>query len=659
MIQSKDAAHADIPNRPQVDRLLIELSARFISLRPDQVDQEIESAQRQICECLGLDRSTLWMQPADEPDVLVLTHAYQSNGESLAHVRSDAVALFPWTVERLKHGESIRVASLADLPAEAARDKETWVLYGTKSTLIIPLSIGGAEVGVLTFATVTTERDWPQEIVDRLGLFAQVFANAIARARSDRTLRESQERFALAVEGANDGLWDWNIATGSVYYSRRWKRMLGYDAHELADEVSTWKELLHPDDCEAAQLALQAHLAGQTDVYESEHRLRCKDGSYRWILARGKALRDSQGRPYRMAGSHSDVTSRKEGEVRLRQAYDELKRLRDQLQQENVYLRSEMTGMFGQGRLVGQSRALRQILAKVEQVAPLNSTVLLLGETGTGKELVASAIHEASPRSGRAMVRVNCAAIPASLLESELFGREKGAYTGALSRQIGRFEMANGSTLFLDEIGDLPPDIQVKLLRVLQEKQIERLGSSKTLKLDVRIIAATNRDLDKAVREGTFREDLFYGLNVFPITVPPLRERRDDIPLLASAFVNEFAVSFGKNIESLDKRSMERLQSYHWPGNVRELRNVIERAMITAKGPTLFFESPNGSAHATASCLTMREAECRHLRDILAMTGWRIRGKNGAAEVLGLKASTLESRLAKFGIRRPNGRTTK
>ncbi len=285
--------------------------------------------------------------------------------------------------------------------------------------------------------------------------------------------------------------------------------------------------------------------------------------------------------------------ARTRAEKATQQALDEVRRLRDQLQRENTYLQQEVRAVRGREGLIGQSVALRSVLEQVEQVAATNSNVLLLGETGTGKELLASAIHELSLRSSRPMVRVSCAAIPATLIESELFGREKGAYTGAMSRQVGRFEIAHGSTLFLDEVGELPLEVQVKLLRVLQEKQVERLGSSKTISVDVRIIAATNRDLEKAVREKTFRDDLYYRLNVFPIRVPPLRERVEDIPLLVQSFVNEFAKSFGKGIEAIDKDSIEALKRYSWPGNIREMRNIVERAVIMATGPKLHIGTPS------------------------------------------------------------------
>ncbi len=342
--------------------------------------------------------------------------------------------------------------------------------------------------------------------------------------------------------------------------------------------------------------------------------------------------------------------ARTRAEQAIREGADEVRRLRDQLQRENVYLQQEVKAVRGHARLVGESSALRDVLLQVEQVASTNSTVLLIGETGTGKELIASAIHEFSPRSARSMVRVNCAAIPLTLIESELFGREKGAFTGALTRQVGRFELAHGSTLFLDEVGELPLEVQVKLLRVLQDKQLERLGSSKTISVDVRIVAATNQDLQKAVRERRFREDLFYRLNVFPIRVPPLRERPGDIPLLIQSFVDEFALSFGKGIESIDTDSIDALQRYAWPGNIREVRNVVERAVILSKSPRLRIDLPSVSPNHDEASLRHTDAEREHVRSVLEMTRWRVRGKAGAAEILDLKPTTLEAKMLKLGI---------
>jgi len=304
--------------------------------------------------------------------------------------------------------------------------------------------------------------------------------------------------------------------------------------------------------------------------------------------------------------------------------------------------------------VVGRSPALGRALEDVRQVAVTDSTVLLLGETGSGKELFATHVHQLSGRHARSMVRVNCAAIPDTLIESELFGREKGAFTGALAKQMGRFELADRSTLFLDEIGDLSPDVQVKLLRVLEEKEIERLGSPHAIRVDARIIAATHRDLEERVAQGSFREDLYYRLNVFPIQVPPLRERVEDIPLLVWQFVEEFAAAFGKRITTISRETMTALQQYAWPGNIRELRNVVERAMITAAAGILVIPVPRPSARASAlRSVKLVDVEREHILDVLEHTRWRIRGGDGAADRLGLKPTTLETRMVKLGLKRP------
>jgi transcriptional regulator with GAF, ATPase, and Fis domain len=337
----------------------------------------------------------------------------------------------------------------------------------------------------------------------------------------------------------------------------------------------------------------------------------------------------------------------------LQASLREVQRLRDQLHDENVYLQREIKERAGTGPIIGHSVAVRRVLEQVQQVSTTDSTVLLIGETGTGKELFAAEIHERSARKSRTMVRVNCAAIPATLIESELFGREKGAFTGALARQVGRFELADRSTIFLDEIGDLPLEVQVKLLRVLEERQIERLGSPKSIHIDTRIIAATHRDLETRIKEGSFRGDLFYRLNVFPIYVPPLRERPEDIPLLVWRFVEEFSKTFGKAIEAIPRENMAALQRYSWPGNIRELRNVVERAMIVSAGPRLRITVPPRAGTEQTSRTKLDDLEREHIRRVLESTGWRIRGENGAATRLGLKPTTLETRMAKLGVARP------
>jgi formate hydrogenlyase transcriptional activator len=353
-----------------------------------------------------------------------------------------------------------------------------------------------------------------------------------------------------------------------------------------------------------------------------------------------------------VAQTFANALARKHADEELKKSYQEIKQLKDRLQVESAYLQKEIESVGSYGEIVGQSTGIRDVLAKVEQVARTDSSVLISGETGTGKELIARAIHNSSNRKGRPMVVVNCASLPAGLVESELFGRERGAYTGALTKQVGRFEVADGSTLFLDEIAEVPRELQAKLLRVLQDGKFERLGSPKTIRVDVRLIAATHHDLVEEARQGTFREDLYYRINVFPIEVPPLRERIDDIPMLVWAFVHEFTERMGKQVRSIPKRTMDALQKYPWPGNIRELRNVIEHAVILSPGDVLDVRVPKPKGVERSRIFTRREMEHQHILEILERTGWRVKGPDGAAEKLGMKPTTLYSMMNRLGISR-------
>lgn len=369
-------------------------------------------------------------------------------------------------------------------------------------------------------------------------------------------------------------------------------------------------------------------------------------------VRRDQNLLDGEGKLLGYRGADNDVTQRVRAQEAIRAAFAENEKLRSRLEQENQYLREQVTLKHQHGRIIGRSDALKRVLSEAEQVAVTDAPVLLLGETGTGKELLAETIHELSARKGRPMVIVNCASLPATLIESELFGRETGAYTGAASAQVGRFVVADGSTLFLDEVGEFPVELQAKLLRVLQDGRFERLGSPKTVTVNVRIIAATNRDLQQAIRDGKFRPDLYHRLSVFPIHVPPLRERPGDIPALVWAFVEAFGRRMGKTIKSIPGKTIEHLQQYPWPGNVRELSNVIERAMILTTGDTLRVELPPITQSVTPPPTTLEDSERAHILRVLEKTNWRIRGAHGAAAILGIKPTTLEARMAKLGIKR-------
>jgi formate hydrogenlyase transcriptional activator len=358
----------------------------------------------------------------------------------------------------------------------------------------------------------------------------------------------------------------------------------------------------------------------------------------------------------------ASAIERRRADLELKQAYDEIRQLKDHLETENITLREEIRTSFEDNELIGKSHVFRIILHQVEQVGPTNSTVLILGETGTGKGLIARRIHQQSVRKDRPTVTVNCAALPATLVESELFGHEKGAFTGALYQKKGRFELADKGTIFLDEIGDLPIELQAKLLRILQDHEFERLGSSVTRTVDTRVIAATNRDLDPLIEKGAFRADLYYRLGVFPIRVPSLRERRGDIPLLVWFFITNLQTRLGKIIETVPARVMDALIAYDWPGNVRELRNIVERAMILSPGTRLELEDSFAGRHRTTHVSSqaheqqsenLEDAQRTHIVRVLEDCGWKVRGKGGAAERLGLKRTTLQSRMKKLGIQRP------
>lgn len=354
-----------------------------------------------------------------------------------------------------------------------------------------------------------------------------------------------------------------------------------------------------------------------------------------------------------------DVTEREYYKRHLEELVEErtaeIRKLKDQLEAERAYLQEEIKLEFNHDNIIGRSNEIKYVFYKVEQIASTDTNVLVLGETGTGKELVARAIHGLSGRKDRALVKMNCAALPSNLIESELFGHEKGAFTDAHSKRLGRFEIANGTTLFLDEIGELPLELQPKLLQVIETGEFERLGSSDTIKVDVRIIAATNRNLEAEVRKGTFREDLWYRLNIFPITMPPLRERREDIPLLVNYFIDKISKRLGKSINLVPVNVMDALRNYHWPGNIRELENVLERAVINSSGPKLHLvdELQKANKMITEANRTLADVEREYILKVLERAHWKVSGKNSAAEILGLDRSTLRARMRKLDIHKP------
>ena len=767
----------------EFETLIADLSSRFINLPPGEVDHVILDAQRQVCECLALDLSALWQWSADGPPALTMTHVYRSLEGPPVPERMDAHQSFPWCMDEVVAGRVIAFPNVEEAPPEAARDLEGWRHFGIRSVLTFPLSAGGGPIGALNFNSIREQRDWPDALVKRLQLVAQVFANALTRKRADEALRESEERLALAADSAEAGLWILDYGRGVFWVTERARAIFGYSPDEVVS-MESLQASVHPDDWDLVRGAIEraAHTEERLRV---EYRILLGDGRVRWISSRARPYRKFTGEPARLMGVSIDVTERKEREEAfrtsdarlaeatdlaglafyevdfggrtvfvddrfrdvcgipsectedlqalefwiehlhpddrqcvldqreelhdgrlerlsveyrylhpahgekwlhhvarvtrrdaggrvvktfgvlrditerrqreeaLKQSYAEIERLKDRLQAESDYLKAEIKVVHPHGEVTGQSAAIQKVLRQVEQVAPTDSAVLVRGETGSGKELVAQAIHRLSPRRSHLLVKVNCAALPSGLVESELFGREKGAYTGALTRQIGRFEVADGSTLFLDEIGELSLEVQAKLLRVLETGEFERLGSPRTIKVNVRVIAATNRDLLEEIRKGRFREDLYYRLNVFPIRVPPLRERAEDIPLLVWTFLEELSTRMGKKITQVPRKTMEALQRHPWPGNVRELRNVIEHGAILTTGDTLRLPMLDDAAPVGAPQPTLADSERELILRALESRRWRVKGPNGAAAALGLNPSTLYSRMKKLGIQPP------
>ena len=478
------------------------------------------------------------------------------------------------------------------------------------------------------------------------------------RKKAEEALRRSDGYLAEAQRMTRSGSWAWDVRTRDVFWSQEMFRILDYNPDKIKPTLPQFFERVHPEDRPLVEERekLESTQTERRD-FGGDYRIILGDGTIKYLHSISHPVFNESGEITEVVGTTIDVTEQHEARMALETAFEEIKKLKDQLYHENIALREEIdrSSMFEE--IVGESPALQAVLSHVVKVAPVDSTVLISGETGTGKELVARAIHKRSPRAARAFVSANCAAIPPSLIASELFGHEKGAFTGAVQRRLGRFELAEGGALFLDEVGELPPDTQIALLRVLQERTFERVGGSKPICANVRVIAATNRDLQASITAGTFRSDLYYRLNVFPIEMPPLRKRREDIPLLVEYFIDRYAARAGKKIRGINRSSLEMLKNYAWPGNIRELQNVIERSVIVCDSENLTVDESwisqdvEGTEQATRTLLKMPTAqEKKTIETVLADTDGRVSGPSGAAARLGIPPSTLDSKIKALKI---------
>jgi len=635
----------------QFETLLGDLSSNLVNLPIGSIDKEIKSGLKMLVEFFDVDRCHLGEFLADQSKIEV-SYFYSRPGSDIPQTTDIGEHYLPFVYESIKKDKLIAIGNTHELPDQAKQDRDVIEKMGIKSLLILPIKINEVVQFGFSLSTITKHIKWKKKTINRVLIAANILANAIQRKMALKKVLEEKEWTEAVMEGMPQLNYVFDIQGRMKRWNKKLQDLFGYTEEELKDKF-------------------------MGDFFETEEDLKrvwtevekvIQDGrersvEYNFITKSGKVLpyyygsgsiMEIGGKKY-IVGQTINISKIKQAQEKIASQLEEIKELKNQLEAENIYLRHELKSTSSYDEIIGVSDVLKHMYYRVEQVAPIDSIVLLEGETGTGKELFARAIHQKSNRSNKPMITINCASLPASLIERELFGHEKGAFTGALQKQIGRFELASGGTLFLDEIGEIPIELQAKLLRVLQEGEFERIGNPKTIKIDVRIIAATNRNLEEEIIGGRFRKDLFYRLNVYPITIAPLRDRPDDIPHLVEHFVKRFNQKFKKNITRIPRKVMDNLKLYHWPGNIRELENIIERAMILSTTSTLKVEKLKRSDRSSKEKFqSLEDYERDYITTVLAHTMWRINGTKGAARILDMHPETLRTRMRKFNIKRPD-----
>ena len=571
---------------------------------------------------------------------------------SLSYIKDKYSSLgtsFPYFRKKAYNGELLNIPCVDEMLDEAVSEKKILKERDISSLLMVPyISSKSKMYAIICFSK--KEVAWDESFILELSLFCRFITFQLEKVFSLKKLKDSETKFRIMAENTYDFEF-WGYPNGRhQYISPSCKRMTGYDREEFYNKAIVFYDIIHPDDLPELKKVLEPGHSNKV-IHQIEFRITKKDGEIRWIELNGQQMFDENNFYLGNRISCRDSTEKKEIQENLKKALLKISTLKEELEVENVILKDNYNLSNDFPEIITNSPVMLDILNQVKLVASTDSPVLITGETGTGKELVAQAIHNLSKRNKKLMVTINCAAIPEALIESELFGREKGAYTGAVTRQVGRFQIADNSTIFLDEIGELTLETQAKLLRVLQFGEFQMLGSTKSQKVNVRIIAATNRHLKDLVDEGLFRSDLFFRINVFPVCIPPLRDRKEDIPLLVGSFVSEFSKRMGKRIERISASSMKKLSNYNWPGNLRELRNIVEYSIILSNTKILDIKFQNREDPGNSG-LTLEEVEKEHILKTLKQTNWLISGENGAAKILGLKESTLRFRMKKQGIQR-------
>jgi transcriptional regulator with GAF, ATPase, and Fis domain len=657
------------PSRPAPEKrlrfetFLSNVAAELLNARPEDLDDAIQASVVEFGAYVGSERGGVALFSEDRRS-LYFKYGYFAPGASTLLYETDLAQALPWYIAGVREGRTmIFRGDVDELPPEAEGERRVVAAMGVKSNILLPLKAGGQILGVLGADHLAVPCSWPPDLVSRLELLASVYAHALYRRRARQRLQRTRNLNRSVLASVESEIVVLDGAGRVVLVNDGWARSARRDGIPLdllspgSDYLAVAEQALTKGQIEGRQglEGLRAVLSGEEPSFRGSYRYVSPTGEHRHYLLTMSRREGTEG----AVVVHTDVTELEETRSALERSLEEVQELKERLEAENVVLYQQVRHARGFEEIVGRGPALGRALAQVEQVAPTDAPVLLLGETGTGKDVIARAVHERSRRRERPLVTVSCAALPSTLVESEVFGYEKGAFTGALQRTIGRFEVAHGGTLFLDEIGELPLEVQAKLLRVLQTGEFERLGSSKTVKVDVRLITATNRDLEREVREGRFRSDLFYRLSVFPISLPPLRERPEDIPLLVWHFIERRQAGLGRAVKRIPERLMRAFTAYAWPGNVRELENVVERALIMTNGDTLAadpaFLDAAPVVSAAGPTATLAEAERAHILSVLDDCGWKVSGRGNAADRLGLSRSTLQFRMKKVGITRPRG----